>query len=231
MRTRPILHEVSQRFTLRAYMKLQSAVNAGLRSTIVLRVIISTILLGSGALVYYLRGASTEALYLVAILSLVYILSLLYLLLRHYLEHYPGFFQATQIAFDILLVSLVVFVTGGRSSPFIFLYVLIIIYASVFLTKIASYVTAVVSGLIYIFIVYYQTSLELPADSGALAAANSIWRESGLVSTYFHLTGFLLIAVLGGYLSDRIRSTGRELGESERLSGCSRTSMKIYSRA
>lgn len=216
MRTQSILHEVSQRFTLRAYMKLLSAVTAGLRSTIVLRVIISTILLGSGAFVYYVRGARTEALYLVAILSVVYILSLLYLLLRAYLKHYPGFIQATQIAFDILLVSSVVFVTGGRSSPFIFLYVLIIIYASIFLTKIASYVTAIVSGLIYIFIVYYQTSLELPADSGALTGANSIWREGGLVSTYFHLTGFLLIAVLGGYLSDRIRSAGRELGESEK---------------
>jgi len=197
-------------------MKLLGKLSSGLKNTIVLRVIITTILLGSGAIVYYIRGARTEAFYLVVILALVYLLSLIYLLLQSVLKSYPKYFQVTQLSFDIVLASTAIYVTGGRSSPFIFLYVLIIIYASIVLSRLASYLTALASGVIYILIVYYQTRLNFPPGGGAALSVNSIWREGGLISTYFHLTGFLLIAILGGYLSDRLRSTGRELGESEK---------------
>jgi two-component system, NtrC family, sensor histidine kinase PilS len=197
-------------------MKLLGKLSSGLKSTIVLRVIITTILLGSGAVVYYLRGARTEAFYLVVILALVYFLSLIYLLVQSVLKSYPRFFQVTQLTLDIALASTAIYITGGRSSPFIFLYVLIIIYASIVLSRLASYVTALVSGVIYILIVYYQTRLHFPLDSEVTLGVNSVWGEGGLVSTYFHLTGFLLIAILGGYLSDRLRLTGRELGESKK---------------
>jgi two-component system, NtrC family, sensor histidine kinase PilS len=214
--TNSILHLVNRRFTLRVYMKLLGKLSSGLKSTIVLRVIITTILLGSGAVVYYLRGARTEAFYLVVILALVYFLSLIYLLVQSVLKSYPRFFQVTQLTLDIALASTAIYITGGRSSPFIFLYVLIIIYASIVLSRLASYVTALVSGVIYILIVYYQTRLHFPLDSEVTLGVNSVWGEGGLVSTYFHLTGFLLIAILGGYLSDRLRLTGRELGESKK---------------
>jgi two-component system sensor histidine kinase PilS (NtrC family) len=41
-----------------------------------------------------------------------------------------------------------------------------------------------------------------------------IWNEKGLVYASFNLSGFLLIAILVGYLSERIRITRQELGES-----------------
>jgi len=211
-----VLHVVKAKFTLRTYMKLLGKLSHGLKNTIVLRIIFSTVLLGSGAIVYYVRGAKTEAFYLVVILAFVYFLSLIYLFLQSALKSYPRFFQVTQLTFDIALASIAIYITGGRSSPFIFLYVFIIIYASIVLSRLASYLTALVSGVVYILIVYYQTRLNFPLDGGALPSANSIWGEGGLVSTYFHLTGFLLIAILGGYLSDRIRLAGRELGESEK---------------
>ncbi len=216
MGSHSVLHVVKAKFTLRTYMKLLGKLSHGLKNTIVLRIIFSTVLLGSGAIVYYVRGAKTEAFYLVVILAFVYFLSLIYLFLQSALKSYPRFFQVTQLTFDIALASIAIYITGGRSSPFIFLYVFIIIYASIVLSRLASYLTALVSGVVYILIVYYQTRLNFPLDGGALPSANSIWGEGGLVSTYFHLTGFLLIAILGGYLSDRIRLAGRELGESEK---------------
>jgi two-component system sensor histidine kinase PilS (NtrC family) len=97
------------------------------------------------------------------------------------------------------------------------LYVLIIIYSSIALTKLASYVTALVSGLVYVLIVFYQIRAEVPIGPGqSIWSSVSEWGEIGLVSTYFHLTGFLLVAILSGYLSERFRTAGRELGESER---------------
>ncbi len=198
-------------------MKVLQSPEAGLKSSVVLRVIITTVLLGSGAVIYYGRGARKEAFCLAVIVAVIYFLSLVALLLQSLIQRYQGIFKITQIFFDLCLASTVIYVTGGRSSPFIFLYVLIIINASIVLTKAASYVTALLSGLIYVLIVFYQIRIEVPVlpDAG-LWSSVSKWGEIGLVSTYFHLTGFLLVAILSGYLSERFRTAGRELGESER---------------
>ena len=198
-------------------MKVLQNPDGGLRSSVVLRVIITTVLLGSGAVIYYGRGARKEAFYLAVIVAVIYFLSLVSLLLQSLFQRYPKIFKITQLFFDLVLASTVIFVTGGKSSPFIFLYVLIIIYSSIALTKLASYVTALVSGLVYVLIVFYQIRAEVPIDPGqSIWSSVSEWGEIGLVSTYFHLTGFLLVAILSGYLSERFRTAGRELGESER---------------
>ena len=198
-------------------MKVLQSNDSGLRSSVVLRVVITTILLGSGAIIYYGRGARKEAFYLAVIVAVIYFLSLIALLLQTLIQRYPRTFKITQLVFDLALASIVIYVTGGRLSPFIFLYVLIIINSSIVLNKTASYATALVSGLIYVLIVLYQIRVEMPpsAESSILSSV-SAWGEIGLVSTYFHLTGFLLVAILAGYLSDRFRAAGRELGESER---------------
>ncbi len=198
-------------------MKVLQGPDTGLKSSIVLRVIFTTVLLGSGAIIYYGRGARKEAFYLAVIVAVIYFTSLVALLLQPFFQRYPKIFKITQLVFDLVLASIVIFVTGGKASPFIFLYVLIIIYSSIVLTKVASYVTALVSGLIYVLIVFYQLRNELPLPSGqSFLSSMSQWGEIGLVSTYFHLTGFLLVAILAGYLSERFRTAGRELGESER---------------
>lgn len=198
-------------------MKVLQNPDGGLRSSVVLRVIITTVLLGSGAVIYYGRGARKEAFYLAVIVAVIYFLSLVSLLLQSLFQRYPKIFKITQLFFDLVLASTVIFVTGGKSSPFIFLYVLIIIYSSIALTKLASYVTALVSGLVYVLIVFYQIRAEVPIGPGqSIWSSLSEWGEIGLVSTYFHLTGFLLVAILSGYLSERFRTAGRELGESER---------------
>jgi two-component system sensor histidine kinase PilS (NtrC family) len=198
-------------------MKVLQNPDGGLRSSVVLRVIITTVLLGSGAVIYYGRGARKEAFYLAVIVAVIYFLSLVSLLLQSLFQRHPKMFKIAQLFFDLALASTVIFVTGGKSSPFIFLYVLIIIYASIALTKLASYVTALVSGLVYVLIVFYQIRAEIPMEPGqGIWRSLSEWGEIGLVSTYFHLTGFLLVAILSGYLSERFRTAGRELGESER---------------
>lgn len=198
-------------------MKVLQNPDGGLKSTVILRVVFTTVLLGSGAVIYYGRGARKEAFYLAVIVAVIYFLSLIALLLQSLYERYPKVFKITQLVFDLALASIVIFVTGGKSSPFIFLYVLIIIYSSIVLNKAASYVTALVSGIVYVLIVFYQIRIDMPLPEGqSILSSVSEWGEVGLVSTYFHLTGFLLVAILSGYLSDRFRATGRELGESER---------------
>lgn len=198
-------------------MKIMQGTDTGLKSYIVLRILITTVVLGSGAIIYFVRGARQEAFYIAVVVSLVYFLSLLYLLLQSFFQRYPRTFKIIQIFFDMTLASAVIFVTGGKTSPFIFLYVLIIIYSSIMLTKTASYIAALVAGLVYVLIVFYQIRIGVPPETDpGFWSSISVWGELGLVSTYFHLTGFLLIAILAGYLSERFRTAGKELGESER---------------
>ena len=211
------MSQFSRRYSLKTDMKVLQNPDGGLKSSVILRVVFTTVLLGSGAVIYYGRGARKEAFYLAVIVAVIYFLSLIALLLQTLYQRYPKIFKITQLVFDLALASIVIFVTGGKSSPFIFLYVLIILYSSIVLNKAASYMTALISGLVYVLIVFYQIRIETPLPEGqSILSSVSEWGEIGLVSTYFHLTGFLLVAILSGYLSDRFRAAGRELGESER---------------
>ncbi|MER3446433.1 MAG: hypothetical protein C4291_06085 [Candidatus Dadabacteria bacterium] len=186
-------------------------IDTGLKNSVVLRVIVATVLLGTGAIIYFENGARREAFFLAFITVLVYLLSLIYSLLYPIFEDYPKWFGVLQIVFDLVFASVVISVTGAKSSPFIFLYPLIIIFADTMFTKITGYITALASGILYVLIVLYQSHLEFHSSFRLLSV---LWGEKGFVYTFFNLAGFLLIAMLGGYLSEKVRKTGKELRES-----------------
>lgn len=192
-------------------MKWISGINIGLKSFVALRIIVATVLLCPAAIIYFGNGAKNEAFFLVLIVAVFYFLSLLYLLLNPLFPRYVGLFKIGQVAFDLILASAVVYITGGKSSPFIFLYALVIIFAGMIFNSTASYIAAGVSGFFYLIIGLYHFSI---SSSQPLVASPAIWNEKVLVYASFNLSGFLLIAILVGYLSERIRVTGQELGES-----------------
>jgi two-component system sensor histidine kinase PilS (NtrC family) len=192
-------------------MKWISGIDLGPRSFVVLRTVLATVLLGSGVLIYFANGYEKEAFFIVLVLALTYFLSLLYLLLNPLFLNHLNLFKGMQLGFDLVLASAVIYITGGKSSPFIFLYALLIIFAGMILNRTASYITAAASGLIYLIMELYQFNL----DSNRLTIlSTSTWDEKGIVYAYFNLSGFLLIAILVGYLSERVITTRKELGES-----------------
>ena len=77
-------------------MKVLGSPEAGLKSAVVLRVIVTTILLGSGAAIYYGKGARTEAFYLAVVVAAVYFLSLVYLLLTPLVSRYQFVFASSR---------------------------------------------------------------------------------------------------------------------------------------
>jgi two-component system sensor histidine kinase PilS (NtrC family) len=187
-------------------------VDIGLKSSVVLRVIIATVLLGSGAIIYFGNGLENEAFFLVLIVAFVYFLSLFYLLLQSFFERYPNLFMGIQIAIDLVLASAAISITGGRTSPFIFLYAIIIIFTSIMFSRTASFITAASAGILYILVALYQFFFH--SNGALLSLPPMILGGKGVVYTYFNLVGLLLIAILSGYLSERIRITRKELGES-----------------
>jgi len=185
---------------------------------VLIRLVITTLLFGSSAVIYYMNGRTRVALYLIFVIAVVYLLSLIYLVLKPSILKHKTFIDAIQIFFDIVLSSIVIIVTGGIGSPFIFLFALIVIYTNIiFSSRIVSYGLSFLLAIVLLLIVVSKPRI-FHSDKSyeiRLQASAQIDQQS-LVSTYFNLAGFLLAAVLSGYLSERARLVRQELGQSEK---------------
>ncbi len=185
---------------------------------VLIRLVITTVLFGSSAVIYYINGRTRVALYLIFVIAVVYLLSLIYLVLKPSILKHKTFIDAIQIFFDIVLSSIVIIVTGGIGSPFIFLFALIVIYTNIiFSSRIVSYGLSFLLAIVLLLIVVSKPRI-FHSDKSyeiRLQASAQIDQQS-LVSTYFNLAGFLLAAVLSGYLSERARLVRQELGQSEK---------------
>jgi len=180
---------------------------------LVVRAITATCFLGAGAVFYLRSGVRTEALFLLGMIGVIYAHTFLYSVLFGKFPKRHHLLKVTLIGFDMLAVSLVIALTGGKSSPFIFLYPIIIIVATILFTKIAYYVTVAFAWVMYLLIVIYQTHFNLSL-SGAESGAAVVWKDGVMAYTFFHLAGFLLIAMLSGTLATRVREAGAKLKES-----------------
>ena len=196
-------------------MNYSSDTDKGLKVFVVLRVIVITLLVGTGAFFYIKIGLRNEAIILVFIIFIVYFLSFLYLLLYPLFQKFTNLFKGIQISFDIITASAVIYVTGGMSSPFIFFYALIIIFANITLTRNAGYVAAASSATLYLIIVLYQLHQEYSFSIKEFPLSPIVLGDKELAYAFFKITGFLFIAMLSGYLSERMRLTRKELRESE----------------
>ena len=185
---------------------------------VLIRIIIATLLFGSSALIYYINGSTRIALYLVFVIAVVYLSSLAYLLFRDYVLKHKTLIDSLQIFIDIVLSTIIIIVTGGLGSPFVFLFALIVIYTNIFFSnRLVSYALSFLLALIFLLIVVSKPRIFQSDESYdfRLQASINIDQQS-LVSTYFNLAGFLLAAVLSGYLSEKTRLVRKELGQSKK---------------
>ncbi|MDP2276376.1 MAG: ATP-binding protein [Archangium sp.] len=111
----------------------------------------------------------------------------------------------TQIVFDVLLASSVVFLTGGARSPFTFLFLVTIVGAAVLLGTRGAIVGFIGAATAYVLVL---ASL-LPSQS-----SESLPRLG--LDVVIQLMAQLLIAVLSGYVGEQLSRTGGRLSASER---------------
>lgn len=195
-------------------VSLQS--DTGLRRIIVFRIFIVSIILIFGALIYYFGDSQKEAFSLIVILSIFYLFNLLYLLFESLFKFYREFFKYLIVFSDIILSSLIIYFTDGRSSPFIFLFPLILLFSGMLISRTASYFSLILCIFLYLFIIilHFKTEYNI-ININELFSSELFTEKSNLMSIYFHLIGFVLIAILGGYLSEKIRVAGERLDRSE----------------
>lgn len=118
---------------------------------IILRLIIFTSLLLSTVTVQF--SAETPLLNpLYYLIITAYLLSLLYFLLYLWSKDYKFQFYL-QIFFDLILITILVYLSGGLRGSFYFLYIFEIIAASIVLSRRDAYITAAISSVFFGFLV------------------------------------------------------------------------------
>lgn len=125
-------------------------------------------------------------------------------------------FAWIQILFDVVAVSVLVFLSGGIESSFSFLYFLIIISSALLLYRRGSILTASLCGFVYGLILdlqYFEWIFPPQIIEGSAYS-----RDSG---TYFlrilmNIAGFYLVGLLAGYLGEELQKSSRRVREREK---------------
>lgn len=115
----------------------------------------------------------------------------------HMLRREPGRnYLYVQILYDVLLVAAVVHLTGGKDSDFAPLFVLVIVAGAILLPFVGGILIGILASLLYF--------------------ADVVWSADGVdASVVLQVALFAVVALATGYLGDRLRQTGAELGEVE----------------
>jgi two-component system, NtrC family, sensor histidine kinase HydH len=179
------------------------------------RVLLLLILLSSSVYIHFYQHAAASG-KLIAVYYLVLVVALLSCL--------PGsFFKARlrplfvyfQVGLDTFIVTLIIFVTGSYSSFFSFMYLVVIIYASMVLYRSGGMLIAALSSIQYAFLVILQYQGILIFVAGGEFAAPARGWDQLLYKILIMTAACFAVALLSGLLAEQNRRSQKELKEME----------------
>lgn len=180
------------------------------------RLIITTGLLGSAVLIQLNTAASAQPGPLYFLIGWIYALSGLYALSLRLTARARWLIDA-QLALDALTVAAFVWITGGISSYFSFIFVLPIIAASALQFRKGALRVAALSMLLYTGIVLLQYNPALVQPWSVWEPGLPVSLPRGLIAQYtvaVHLLGFLAVGLLSGSLAERVRRADKQLADA-----------------
>ena len=170
------------------------------------RVVLTTFLIGT--LIFFqqrYRIYSFQIVVLYYILFSVYILSFLYRYLLSNSTNLP-FLGYLQTSVDILLVTFLIYLTGGIDSSFSVLYHLTIISSSIILYRRGGYLAASFASILY------GSMLDMQFYNVLFFRRNPNFTAAQVMSQVFiNILSFYVVALLSGHLAERLRKTHQEL--------------------
>ena len=184
-----------------------------LSTLIAVRVIVSTLLLGSAILVQLSRPGAFPIDPFFFLIGLTYALSVIYLGTLKYVDRYPWIADA-QLGADAILVSAFIHVTGGITSYFSSLYLLPIMAASTVRFRRGALQVATLSAVLYLALVgaqYLEPTAFFPASWQALGPQELPSQRFAQYTVAINLFGFFAVALLSGSLAENLRSAGARL--------------------
>jgi two-component system sensor histidine kinase PilS (NtrC family) len=179
-----------------------------------LRVVFTTVLLGSTIIVQFKDQESLIApphLILYGLIGAIYVLTFIYVLFFKRFQPALGF-AYLQISLDTLFVTLLIYVTGGIASVFSFLYLVVIIYASILLYKKGSFVMAVLCSIQYgamMDLEYY--GILRPFFTQATLSMHTYEPAYVLYKIVMTMVACFLVAFLSSHLAQQTLRTEEEL--------------------
>jgi two-component system sensor histidine kinase PilS (NtrC family) len=182
------------------------------------RVLFTTLLLGSTAIVQLGETPSPLApplLVLYGLITGIFILSFFYSVMLTRVQEVL-WLAYLQISIDSIIVSLIIFVTGNFSSIFSFLYLVVIIYSSILLYRKGSMVIALLCSVQYALLVVleYKGWIVPFAVEEGLAALHSPVSQI-LYKILITTLACLAVAFLSSFLAEQTRRTRKELWAME----------------
>jgi two-component system sensor histidine kinase PilS (NtrC family) len=183
-----------------------------LTALIVVRVVVSTLLLGSAIVVQVNSPGAFPVNPFFFLIGLTYALSVGYLATVRFAERF-GWLADIQLAADALIISAFIYVTGGITSYFSSLYLLPIIAASTLRFRRGALQLATLTAILYLGLVSAQYLHAVgylpdiwPAGGGALPES-----RFAQYTVAINLFGFFAVALLSGSLAEGLRSAGKSL--------------------
>lgn len=182
------------------------------------RVVFTTLLLGSTIILQAGKAASPldpPLLVLYLLIVAIFLLSCLYAVWLPRVTA-PTPFAYVQIALDTLIVTLVIVVTGSFASIFSFLYLVVIIYASMLLERGGSMIMAGLCSIQYGVMVnleYYGLFTPFVMDASP-TAMTYLWRHV-LYKVLITTVGCFAVAFLSDMLAEQVRKSRKALREME----------------
>ncbi|PYQ12017.1 MAG: hypothetical protein DMH00_06920 [Acidobacteria bacterium] len=151
---------------------------------------------------FYLLGACT------------YLLTLLYAGLYRFMKEKPTF-VALQLCGDLGIVTGLVYATGGSESPLSFLYLIVIITASILLFRRGGFFMAIGAWVLYAFLLEALYFGVLPVYPRGDLTGIDLSEHRVLYLLFSHLFSFLTVAYLTSHMSEMLRKAGENLEARE----------------
>jgi len=169
------------------------------------RILILTVLLGIELAIVQFTPVLFPMRLFVDTILLAYTISAFYLVLLR-LWNEPRVQSVLQVISDLLLVSLLVYITGGVDSSLSFLEPLVIIVASILLPRVWAYLTSALAFILYgtvLELCYFQV---VPSYSTTHPGIRTL---QGII--FVNLFGYLAVAYLAGLLATKLRQADKRL--------------------
>lgn len=176
------------------------------------RFLVITFLVGVVVAVHQLTPVVIPVRAFISLIIFWYTLAVVYVILRRWIPQ-ARWHAPLQVVCDLVIVTGVVYATGGQDSYFLSLYLLVILMSSVLFSRRGAFLVAGMSFVLLgcvIELMYYGV---IARTSNSMPAARSLgfWLASNLFA-------FCAVAYLGSLLSQTLRTKGVELAEkSEEL--------------
>jgi two-component system, NtrC family, sensor histidine kinase PilS len=172
------------------------------------RIIILTVLFGIELAIVRLTPNPFPLRLFINVVLLWYAISIFYLLLLSFWEERR--IQALlQIVTDLVLVTAVVYATGGVDSSLNFLYPLVIIVACILLPRAWAYLTGALAFILYVTVLeltYFEVIPSYSTSHPGMGALQAI--------IFVNLFGYLAVAYLAGLLAAKLRQVDVKLKDT-----------------